>query len=818
MNQDGAGGLLYRFRFAMAKGDVAKALTIGKELTLKLPEFSQSWLSYAQALQANGQIGDALSRFMLALEKRTDNVEAVQGIVQCYYAQNRPADAKRHIEQAIRSMPRNGVLQEMLINHEISYGDPAKAVAPRQAALQADPNKLANWSNLGQVYLKAAQVRAAASPDQAKEYLSQARDIFSKAIERWPDELLLYGYLGDVLLMSGDFAAGEKALSQLTAREAWKDQPGAYLILAEYYARSGKFKEAESAMRTALSKSRNNVDIVLRLAGVLMLQKRPDEALKVMDVDLDDPRLWRQRVELLLSLGRSTDAEQVALASLSRNPKSAETLSLLAFIYLKQNRFAESAARTEQALSLDPGNAAAHYFRGLILLSQPKPDLDEALRELQLVRQQNPANADVRLNIADAYLRKGDADGAVRELESAAQAVPGDKRIRQRLAELYIASRPPRWFDVERLIQSTRSMAQFAQDPDWFALESRMWLARGEADRAVAAMRQAVELSNSDAEMVRMYLEVLLQTQRYTDALQVTDTLLSKNKPIWWICNIRGMAKNRQGEKDAALAEFDRALRLASEMADDVASMQTVEVMAKELGPATAVGRILPRTQSSNEWRVVAANLYHLIPDDANATRMIERVLADLETLQPGNRIATLRLAGEIYLRAKPQSQPEKAIKVYQQLLQSVPDDYAALNNLACVLAEGVTPPRLAEALVYSQRAYDGMSKSGAVEPLILDTHGWILVLSGQVQQGVLLLRDAADRMAVPEIRYHLSEAYLRLDRPVDAQREITTARELVDRAKQDNRGVDPALLGKLDNLQSRVRAALQARTPATKK
>jgi hypothetical protein len=52
--------------------------------------------------------------------------------------------------------------------------------------------------------------------------------------------------------------------------------------------------------------------------------------------------------------------------------------------------------------------------------------------------------------------------------------------------------------------------------------------------------------------------------------------------------------------------------------------------------------------------------------------------------------------------------------------------------------------------------------RAGRKNPMIQDTHGWLLTLTGSVDQGIDLLRQVADTNTIPVCALPLAEAYLR--------------------------------------------------------
>ncbi len=136
-NKDQVNGLMFKFRLAMAKGDINAAVDDARQITQAMPEFGQSWLALGQALQAAQQYDEALSRFQTALEKQPDNGSAYRGAIECEYALGRKDDAKRLITQARTVLPNDQQFVEMELNYELTYGDPESVIPARGGVQEA---------------------------------------------------------------------------------------------------------------------------------------------------------------------------------------------------------------------------------------------------------------------------------------------------------------------------------------------------------------------------------------------------------------------------------------------------------------------------------------------------------------------------------------------------------------------------------------------------------------------------------------------------------------------------------------------------------
>lgn len=798
-NADLANGRLYRFRLLMAKQDLMKALDVSRELCRSLPEFSQSWLAQGQALEAINQFDDAQRKYEIALEKQNTNIDALRGMIRVSYSMGRPEIAKRYIDQARRAFPNDMAFRDLETDYELRFGDPERAVAPRLEQMRLNADQPNNWLQMGQTYFRVAQVRAAAGDTKAAlEFLDKSRAIFGQAIDKFPDEPAFYGAQAEVYLHIDKFLDGEKTLKQLQNRPMWKDSVRPSLMLADLYQRTGKLPESEAAMRDALKKSNNDPDVQERLALVLSQQGKFEDALQVLDASSTDPRIRKKRMEVLMAAGRIAEAEKSLLDALDRAPNSPELLNLITALYIGTQRWDLAETRALQELKNDPQDTTAMYHMGLIRSQQPSPDPDGAIKYLLQVKAANPGLIDARYALAEAYRMKNDSDNAIRELESAKQNSPVNKTIRARLIELYIAAKPPRLGDADRLIEESISMPQFKSDPDFYRVRSFTALARGDSQTAITTSRHAVELSKGNPTFMRAFLDVLYQTKSYGVLEQQSSALIQQQGKIWWLYQFRALAKKNLGNKQGAMTDFQTALDTAIAAQDEDGAVALVRTVSTEMGNDDALRMIAPRAEKEVRYRLMAAQLYHLKGDYANSTKIVKSVLAGYESLPPKEQELALRFGAGIFVSAQP-PQMDEALIAYQKLIDKLPNDYTALNNIACILAEKVSPPRPNDALAYSQRAYDLVQRAGRMEPTVYDTHGWVLTLAGRLEEGMVILQKVVDTRPIAESHYHLGEAYLRLKNAEQAKNQFQECMEKIVSAESNKQPIDPELKMKVE-------------------
>jgi tetratricopeptide (TPR) repeat protein len=819
INADRANGSLYRFRLLMAQGKSAEALTAAQELSRKMPEFSQTWVTLAQAQQATGQVEAAVQSYQRALEKQSDNADAMRGLVDCCYLQNRPEDAQRYIALARRTFPTNVYFRELEMRHTLRHGDPDQAVAQAEEARKQAPDVRANWGNLAQAYWRAAVARRSKNDAAGvKDFGDRLHALTEEGIKKWPDERLFYAYQADLAASRGDMATGVDALKRLAAQPAWKGKPEVSLLLADYYANFRKFPEAEAAAREALAASAGGDDSAARqkLAAVQAAAGNVDEAIRTLDGRPDDRVMARQKLQLLVAARRLDSAEKLALSMLEKDPNAADVVNMLVGVYLEGGQFDQALARVNQVLAADPDNVPARFARGLVHLRSPKADVDAGIADMKAVRDKDARHVDARYWLAEALVAKGDHDGAIRELDAAVRIQPANKALRLRLAQVCSTATPPRWVDVERVLREGRAVQGMGDDPDLAMAEARMWIARRQADRAVDVARQAAGTSKGNPEVVRVYLDALLASGNYKRLIDETEKMfVPADATPWWAFQARAVAMRRLDKKDDALAEFERALNSKEAQEQEAVATTVMNKLAEEVGVDEALARIGPKAEGSHRWQLLQAILYQQKRDYANAIATVEKTLAGLDKMQPGERVNVLRFAGTLYLSAQPNPMPEKALEAFKRSLKEYPDDTAVLNNVASLLADYVEPARPQEALQYSQRAFDIMTKAGRVDPLVWDTHGRVLTMVNRVPEGIVLLQGAADRTSIPDVHYHLAEAYMLQKAPEEAQKHLVKAAAAIEVAKKAQQSVDPKMVKRVEELTAQAKQQIGAKAQA---
>lgn len=215
----------------------------------------------------------------------------------------------------------------------------------------------------------------------------------------WEQPRLL-GWYGRALLYARDTTAATEALLRL--RELQPDRHGEVFYLGLALGRLGRWREAlevlegciEHDPRTAkyhYEAGRALLQLGYGAYGLLpedrpSLQRAVDAFETAIEIEARDWRYYRELATLLLSLGESERAYELAKAATEQAPTEPRALTELAKICVRINRIPEALEAAQQALTLNPRNDTSKFNLRLIsrLAETASPLPEASLSQLEL--------------------------------------------------------------------------------------------------------------------------------------------------------------------------------------------------------------------------------------------------------------------------------------------------------------------------------------------------------------------------------------------------------------------------------------------------
>lgn len=785
---------------AAAATEFDKAADEADKMVAEMPQFSGAWIVKGLTHNARGQLEDAYKAFQAALDAQPGNTEALHYGIELSLATNRGDDMKSLIQTAKSYTPNDPYLAEASLRYEIAFGDPSKAIEPRQKERDATPDKESTWLSLGQTYLEAS--KKATDDAAAADYRKKAIETFTQAKAKFPESPGFGLAAASVMHEAGDDAGAQKLVDELAANPKYTENPNFLAALADYYLQVKNNEKGLAVMQQLLGSGKASDPNRLRgsIAQIYAQVGEFEKALAATDGLPDTQESRELRVNLLLTARRFDDANKLA-NSLLEKEKSVNNLLMASHTEAQMNNIARSIDLASQAVALDPNNANAHLYKAKAMLREPQPRNTEIMEELETVKKIMPTNVEARYLAADRYAAMGKNDEAVSELESLAAAMPGNRDAAVRLIQAYLKQKPVPYGRIDSIFDDMRKNKRM--DAGILSLETNIALQRGDVQRAVKAAKEAAETDLNNIGLYRQLIDVMIRAEQYKEVLADLDRIQAKNPNVYWTYMVRGIALHRQKKDTEAQKNWDKALNMVMALKDDSPTGEVVQKFAAEYG-ADATGQWLT-SKMGNEprMRALMINLYDKARNLPKVIELGETLIPLPDSFNQPTKIMVLNALGNAYLAATP-SQPDKALTAFDQLVVLTPEDPLAVNNRAYAkLLVGID---LDGAVKDAKLAYDLSVKSGAPNAYIADTHGWALVRSGKVQEGIDVLREASTIEDIPDVAYHLGEAYLLENQKDAAIQSLQKALVLIDAVSKNGGSVD-------SGLEARVKDALTRAT-----
>ncbi|KAF5406575.1 MAG: Cell division coordinator CpoB [Candidatus Udaeobacter sp.] len=230
---------------------------------------------------------------------------------------------------------------------------------------------------------------------------------------------------------------------------------------------------------------------------------------------------------------------------------------------------------------------------------------------------------------------------------------------------------------------------------------------QGDADRAIAHYRQAVELRPSYAEAHYNLGRLLVQKGQLDEAIVHYEKALEINPADAEAHNNLGATLFANGRVDEAIAHYRKALAIQPDYADASCNLASALLSNGDLDGAiayySACLAILPN-QAEAQYNLASALFQTGRMDEAIAH--YQKVLE----LRPDSADARANLGSAFLAKGRGRD----AIAQYRDALRSAPDNVAAQSNLAWVLATAADPSLRngSEAVLLAERAESESSRS----------------------------------------------------------------------------------------------------------
>ena len=735
------------------KLDVAEA-EIGKALKL-VPSDPDALNIQGSIMYARGLLDKALAAYSEVIRQDESHLEARLARAGIYIDKKQYQQAEvdlAYVQKHYKFEPR-AIYMQSLIYQRRNEPELAKQALTKAAGIIAslDEGMLTRSSQL--LMLAGRAYFGLGNYQQALLYLNKLRS-------RSPGNLEATKLLAEVLEAQGNNDEIIRVVLPLV--ESGVNDYKLLNMLGTAYMRNGRFESAKPLLEKAVELGGNDPGPRIQLALLLFATGKQGKAVSeltgIVQQDSAFTDAGAALAVMYIKQGRGKDAVKILTPLLERQPDNISLNNLLGSAEVLNKQYDAARATFEKIKALAPDFTLIQV--NIARLDTIVGHYDDARARLNaLLLKKDAPTVPLMLELAKTEKASGNLQEAIRWAEKARTKDRNALDVRQYLVDLYQQANQP----SKALTVAVEAKLIAPEDLDVLEMVAGCYIVSNDNRSAASVLRDMTKLAGFDYQWLFRIARLQYTIKSYKEAefslqkivLEVPDFVPAN---IALIEVLTGLNETDEAEEKL------RALQARVTKVDDAERLQG-DIYLKRGDMQKAIHHFqnaLRQTPSE----AVAIKLYQAYAFSDQWESAV-KVMQDWLTNHPKDPQARKALA-ETRLH---QGRLKLAAQAYEEVLVQTPEDSNALGNLAFIYLK----LGKAEALGIAQKAYTLAPHDAAIN----DTLGWILVKSGNADQGLTYLREAHSRASNnPEIRYHIAVALAKLGRNDEALAEIAAAFE----------------------------------------
>lgn len=731
-------------QFKEASVAVERALTLA-------PDSAEAWYQKGSAAHVSGDLQGTLVAYERAIKAQSGHVEARVARAGLLLDLGRMADAEADVTELSRiapGEPRAAYLKALLSERN---GKQAEA----QAALKEvtdliDPVPIDFIRYRTQLLMLNGLAHFGLNErEKAKQYL----ETFQKQQGNTPaSKLLAQIYLGE----SNVDRAIEVLESYLKANTA---DGQAMTLLGSAFLSKGQNAKAAALMQQAL-KTKDNPAFRTVLGLSLIRSGQGGNGVAELEAaykqDATQTQAGVTLVGLYLRGGRATKAVTVAESLVKQQPNNPNFFNVLGMAKGQAGDLSGAKAAFEQAAKLNDAFVAPKI--NLARLEIANKAYDAAATRIAAILKANEKNTEAMGEMAVLSERRGQPAEAQRWLEKANE-LAGPKEVQWGLALSDFHLRHDR--PVPALDAIKKVSGKLPNDLGVLLAYAKAQIANRDMAGAKSTLANATRVADYNPAPQLQIALLQLAANNVPGAAYSLDKALSSQPDFLPAQALMTEVELRQGDPTKAEQRARNILAKHPKRAIGHSLLGDIAVARNQPSVAQDAYRRAHQLEPSPETLL---RLFGSMGNQEGGKPAIQ--LAEQWMKAHPNDARTQRALADAYARTGNFAAAKKA---YEALLKIVPEDGAALNNLANVLLRLKDPA----AITVAEQAVAKFPGNAAV----IDTLGWALFQGGQTDKALQLLRDARLRdPSHPEIRFHLATVLAQTGRKTEAREELESA------------------------------------------
>jgi tetratricopeptide (TPR) repeat protein len=675
-----------------------------------------------------GKYASAILRFRIAERLAPEDADPHYYLGLAYWGTGDLGAAASELTAATQRNASHTLARTKLAELAVRFGSGDALVGAErqvQQILAQSPNNADAW------YTLAIAEWRLGKPEDAFEHLRQA-------LAKMPQHLDSSVALARMQVERHDFPAAEKTMLQ--AAEKAPNSVETAIAVGRFYLVAGKTAEAEKQFRRALGLNPDSGAALLALG------------------------------ETQMAMGNRQQAERTFAQIATLRDKTYR--GVYPSFLIEEKRYGEAIPRLQQLVRENPND---HTLRGYLVRAYVATGgLDEAQKLLAGALARDKSDLDASLQQTEILLRTNH----VKEAESALAFV---MRSHANLAQAHVLLAGVYEAKHDARNQQRELTEALRLSPDLLSARVRLarsLLATGNAKLALAILDQAPEPQKKSPDLLLLRNWALLSLQQWPKLQQELDSALATSRTPELLLQ-DGLLKFQLKQYADAVASFQEALRANPQDVVTIRALARTYVAQNRLDLAeTLIAESAARYPKSPQLQVFiggwmastgrldkARAAYALAkaadPNYVAADLALARVATMERKWDEARGILTPLCSGEAAAAAHMQlaqideqtGAKDSAIEHYRKVIEEDPQNLAALNNLAYLLADN--PTQIDEGIGYAKQAL-GLVPS----PGLYDTLGWLYYRKGAFEEAVQYLERAVAAEGTAVRRYHLAMAY----------------------------------------------------------
>lgn len=718
------------------------------------PKFAEAFYYMGQVEEKSRELQKAAGNYQQALQLDPEYIDAKVKLARIYTivgTEEYIGQARKLLHEVFARNPDHpeAILVDATIDSRVDNKD--QAIEKLLKAIEKLPTQVEAYSLLAVIYAS-----------QGKE--EQANAILKEGIQKNNDDIGLRMMLAQSLAINNrDLAGAEVQLKKIIEIEP--DNFKFRVAMAMFYATNNQADKAESVLRQAIADNEEDAKrylvLVEYLASKISAKAAEEELLAAIK---KKPDMYELRFALasfyreLLLIDKAIEALNFISDKQGFEPDGISAKVQLADIYMAKGDFSKSQKIADEVLDEKPNDTSALLVSAKLAFQ--KQDDQTVINALRTVLKDEPKNNEATLLLAQAHDRNNESELAKETLLRALEADPLNPKNHLNYAN-YQASKN----DMKQATETLdKALASFKGDYD--LMDGKLkFLATGKDEQSIRNMLDQLKAAFPGKEEVFMQRgQFFFAKKQFEQALTEFETALKNSrtvyKPLESVVQIHMVLKQEQKAIDLLQA------RLTANADDVIASQLLGQVYASRKDMNKAL-EYFNKAMKIGKWEVPymsAASVYLAQKNMAGAQAVLEKGVAQASNpVQIQMQLASLHEAQKHY---------DKAISVYEKVLEVNPANQMAANNLASLLLDVRGDQASAKRALELTTSF-----AKTKHPALMDTLGWATLKINDAAKAISVLEEV-NRIA-PEVgvfQYHLGMAYQQAGDAVNAKRYLSMA------------------------------------------